>query len=428
MKKLIAVGMLLLPFTSHAGVKVGDIDFSYEEVCSKEYTGKRYGFDTLGCLPPQRFVETQKYYFTKLRPPIGETEVKEINDKAQKIEVENVSATGTSASNTDSNVAPSFIGRIFPFGEEFEEDRTKEVPADGQLTIPPLDYDITKLPTKVMLSTELGGASSSQRKMGLKIDVDGLVTTVLAQNPQLIKTKEILTKALKDVTASYEASQEATQSSLGKFQYVSIKSDVLDGIIQGLSDRCLIVTNVEKAKSTGASKEHSYSCKTSQTPFSKDYNGFNTDDYLNALVKRMDQNNNNNLFGHSASYYGLIIGAAIINTSGLSSKCTATSASISNTTFDPGKIFSCDDLAARINAKIEEKKKQADESNPAEPASEAQKELVKMTSNEKEEVSKALAAAYISSKNSVLKNLKLDGHSTILSIQYIRISPPRIAP
>lgn len=427
MKKMIAVVMLLLPFTSHAGVKVGDIDFSYEEVCSKEYTVKWFGFDTLGCLPPQRFVETQKYHFTRLRPLINETEVKGINDKAQDV-IENVSSTGTAASNIDSNLAPSFIGRIFPFGEEFEEDRTKEVPTDGQLTTPPLSYDINKMPTKVMLSTELGGASASQRKMGLKIDVDGLVTTVLAQNPQLIKTKEILTKALKDVTASYEATQEATQSSLGKFQYVSIRSDVLDGIIQGLSDRCLIVTNLEKAKSPVAPKVYSHSCKPSQTPFSKDYNGFKTDDYLNALVTRMDQNNKNNLFGHPASYYGLIIGAAIINTSGLSSKCSTTSGSISNTTFTPGKISSCDELAAKINTKIEENGKQNNGSNPAEPPSEAQKEVGKMTSNDKEEISKALAEAYITSKNTVLKNLKLDGHSTILSIHYIRIAPSRVSP
>lgn len=382
----------------YKGVKVGDIKFKAPEICSKEYAITYLNIiehPTLGCLPPQRFQYVEDFNFTLQRPPISLKESNKISDVAKKIEL-NKESTDDAKSN--SNLAPTFIGRII----EFNPVKDKKLPESGNFTYPTIkDFKVVEIPTAVLLSTQVSANEDVKKQLSAKLNagelVNGYLTTQYAQPPEKLKN------ALKDVVLKYESETDIQRLSLGKFQYVTIEEDFLDETIQILQNRCLI----ENDKT-----------ETSCDPTSLTDLRFidpKVGNYVNAIENLVTENKKR----RDKAAFALIIGASILNTSGDTNSCEIGSLAAGTNSKDQS-VTPCSELAKLIKLKLEEVNL-----DPSRFGIDAQSQA-NAIENSKNQVSENIASAFFSRKKATLKTLKLNDHASVLAIHYILIQPGQV--
>lgn len=448
--RIIGTLIAVLPMVGCGSIYVANVRFTSVEVCTEELASRIKPNE--GCLPPARASSVQSVNMVRYRHQVGEVEANRVSVAARTHSAEEVKAgtsgaprnlgvaDGRGANEGDSrNLLPSWLGRTF----KVTPDQLQCDPVSGNSCLnveflPTGDFGKSAylaLDTQVYVRTDISGVV--QQKLAARVDLN---PTQLAE--RAVKASGIggavlgtsLADALADQVLTASFYRESVNAGRGTYYYVSLSNDDLDSLISvlqtcGLLDQSYLAS--AKGTSTRIARvDASASVETrsgSTTPMrvggaaSADANVCSTDsmlrdrnefsltaravvlDLINAATKRRD-----------VDQLGLVIGAALLRTEGISETCSSNdiglirdgkSTQLSNST--------CSELRAIVDAAVL-KVTPAAAPTPA-PGT---------TPSDDQKASLVLALQAEIAKTSVRTNL-LYPHTSVLALHWL---PLRVAP
>lgn len=298
--------------------------------------------------------------------------------------------------NTKSNALPSYLGRIF----KIERDDNNKFIRSGNFTYPPLLSDLVdKLPSTVLLSTEIMGATQETKKLNASLDFGAILDQALknADLPSSILNDEGLLPEIQNIFLAYSKSSLESASSFGSFQYVSLSYSAIDEITHAISSPDFFRQPIEPDDVAGDLPARS----SQDRPKTFSFDGVENSDmvrYLSELKNYLDS--------HSENEYGLIVGVNLINTSsGLSSRCEGRQGYLGNERSSLNQTVQCADLKQKLDDLLSQK------------ASNSEAQSLILNSS----LSEQIVVAYMEHRKASYKSLRIDGHSSVWAIHFIQL-------
>lgn len=217
----------LLSLPVHA-VKIGNVDFSAAEICSKE--NATFLHPNSGCLPLSPVQNEQQYYYEHQRLPISIDDAKELDLLAKEL------SDNSTGSAIRANLLPSLIGRVF-VTEKQASDSTDpdhiryQIPENnGRLRFlnGTQDHPFPKLQTELMLSSNVTGIISKKLNASASVSLDPIIDTALKAVG--IPASKVNTQ----LRANLAAALSKVSMGAGNYYYVSVSHKELTELTEGV--------------------------------------------------------------------------------------------------------------------------------------------------------------------------------------------------
>ncbi|HSH85951.1 MAG TPA: hypothetical protein VK958_01755 [Methylophilus sp.] len=446
MKRFQIAGITMLSLGTLTGCPstyIGNIKFSNEELCSKEYSKS-------DCLPQARYEDIQRFNLIQSRPLLSARDIKNLDtlSLAENVvtEVYPNSAGETASGITvsvdhprafNSNLIPSYLGRIFAADTDGKDIL---VPKFGNITYPRLDTALVeKVPTERLVHTKVKGIEEKQIQAKFSVNVSDIVAQSLTGTTLPFELPAKLKADLLEIVAGFSYKSSSKSLGNGVFEYVQLETEFLDKIIENLSKNELIHIRGTNKNLLSCLKSESFEpiAQTSSAVYVGDALNHIESDAIKladesqiaeklaiSIVNRMEDP----VSVDKKRIYGFITGVSILRTSGSAKVCSTLGADIGSvdSNIDPTDI--CQQLKATVTETVTafyQAKKVSN--NPDETATSANPITDEQIAVQAAAVSKKVTNAFaIGYAKSSAKDLSLSDHGSVLSIHYIPLIIPRL--
>jgi hypothetical protein len=183
--KIFTALLFLTSISGCSNLYVGNVKFSKQEVCSKEYASSisewvpdfmEFSGVHSDCLPPTSVANAQRYYFCRFRLPVSSEELDAVD----------------SATPTSPNLLKSVVGRTFIAGDVSTKHWAP--PSTGNIFfIPSNSSSVAAMPTNRYVKSAISGIVERQTSINVGASAEGILTAALGPNaPALKKSKHCL--------------------------------------------------------------------------------------------------------------------------------------------------------------------------------------------------------------------------------------------